>query len=171
MPEQEVTSLGQSHRSSKCQSKRLPPLGKATDRANARAKGYLPGAKPPIEQMPEQKVTSLGKATDRANARAKGYLPGPALRQRDQSHPQRAGRPGGRPQTGGPPHNFCGILRTGKTSGLKKALATRLTASLYRPLWFDAISVSRADVLSRGSTVSDSAMVAQLVPAAEIHWS
>src|SRR5947199_9145024 len=42
MPEQKVTSLGQSHRSSKCQSKRLPPW-----------------AKPPIEQMPEQKVTSL----------------------------------------------------------------------------------------------------------------
>src|SRR2546428_14087615 len=59
MPEQKVTSLGQSHRSSKCQSKRLPPLGKATARANARAKGYLPWAKPPLEQKPEPKVTSL----------------------------------------------------------------------------------------------------------------
>src|SRR2546425_13356473 len=79
MPEQKVTSLG-----------------KATARANARAKGYLPGqshrsskcqskrlppwAKPPLEQMPEQKVTSLGKATARANARAKGYLPGQSHR-------------------------------------------------------------------------------------------
>src|SRR2546422_2626350 len=93
MPEQKVSSLGLSHRSSKCQSKRLPLWGKATARANARAKGYLPGAKPPLEQMQEQKVTSLGqshrsskcqskrlppwgKATARANARAKGYLPG-----------------------------------------------------------------------------------------------
>src|SRR3989442_557284 len=59
VPEQKVTSLGQSHRSSKCQSKRLPPWGKATARASARAKGYLPGAKPPLEQVPEQKVTSL----------------------------------------------------------------------------------------------------------------
>src|SRR5437667_120254 len=74
VPEQKVTSLGQSHRSSKCQSKRLPPWGKATARASARAKGYLPGT---------------------------------ALRQQDQSHPQRASRPGGRPRTGGPPHNFC----------------------------------------------------------------
>src|SRR3989475_8841438 len=92
MPEQKVSSLGQSQRSSKCQSKRLPPLGKATARANARAKGYLPWAKPPLEQMPEQKVTSLGqshrsskcqskrlppfgKATARANARATAYDP------------------------------------------------------------------------------------------------
>src|SRR5437667_5412938 len=94
MPEQNVTSLEQSHRSSKCQSKRLPPWGKATARANARAKGYLPGAKPPLEQMPEQQVTSLGqshhsskcqskrlppcrKATPRTNARTKRYLTGP----------------------------------------------------------------------------------------------
>src|SRR3989454_405668 len=92
MPAQKVTSLGQSHRSSKCQSKRLPPLGKATARANVRAKGYLPWAKPPLEQMSEQKVTSLGQshpsskcqskklpplalASPRANVRAKGYLP------------------------------------------------------------------------------------------------
>src|SRR2546428_8192184 len=57
MPEQKVTSLGQSHRSSKCQSKRLPPLGKATPRANARAKAYLPRAKPAPQHMPEQKTT------------------------------------------------------------------------------------------------------------------
>src|SRR2546427_4845232 len=62
MPEQKVSSLGQSQRSSKCQSKRLPPLGKATARANARPKGYLPWAKPPLEQMPEQKVTFLSRA-------------------------------------------------------------------------------------------------------------
>src|SRR2546426_1876682 len=62
MPEQKLASLGQSHRSSECQASRLPPLGKATARANARAKGYLPWAKPPLEQMPEQKVTSLLRA-------------------------------------------------------------------------------------------------------------
>src|SRR5947209_20625060 len=75
MPEKKVTSLGkttpqanarakgylpgQSHRSSKCQSKRLPPW-----------------TKPPLKQMPEQKATSLDKATAQANARANGYLPG-----------------------------------------------------------------------------------------------
>src|SRR5437867_13109443 len=81
MPEQKVTSLGkataqanarakgylpgQSHRSSKCKSKRLPPW-----------------AKPPLKQMPEQKVTSLGKATAQANTRAKGKLPGQSHRSR-----------------------------------------------------------------------------------------
>src|SRR2546427_7283806 len=87
-----VTPLGQSARSSKCQSIRLSPWGKATAQANARAKGYLPGAKPPLKQMPEQKVTSLGqshrsskcqskrlppwgKATAQASATAKGNPP------------------------------------------------------------------------------------------------
>src|SRR5438876_10048780 len=84
MPEQKVTSLGkataqanarakgylpgQSHRSSKCQSKRLPPW-----------------AKPPLKQMPEQKVTSLAKATAQANARTKGYLPGHTHRRRQRT--------------------------------------------------------------------------------------
>ena len=41
----------------------------------------------------------------------------------------------------------------------------------YRAFPLDAICVSRADALCPGSTVSESAIVAQLVPAAEIHWS
>src|SRR5437899_9109378 len=73
MPEQKVTSLGQSHRSSKCQSKRLPPWGKATAPANARAKGYLPGAKPPLQQMPEQKVTSLGQSHRSSKCQSKRF--------------------------------------------------------------------------------------------------
>src|SRR5437899_4074932 len=75
MREQMVTSHGQSHRSSKCQSKRLPPLGKATARANARAKGYLPWAKPPLEQMPEQKVTSLGQSHRTSKCQSKRLPP------------------------------------------------------------------------------------------------
>src|SRR2546428_13328088 len=51
MPEQKVTSLGQSHPSSKCQSKRLPPLGKATPRAKGTANADLPQGKPHIEQV------------------------------------------------------------------------------------------------------------------------
>jgi hypothetical protein len=45
------------------------------------------------------------------------------------------------------------------------------SSRLYRVLLLDAICASRADTLCRGSTVSESAIAAQLVPAAEIHWS
>src|SRR2546422_11625071 len=75
MPEQKVSSLGLSHRSSKCQSKRLPLWGQATARANDRAKGYLPGAKPPLEQMPEQKVTSLGPSHPSSKCQSKRLPP------------------------------------------------------------------------------------------------
>src|SRR6059036_3977856 len=89
-----------------------PPWAKPPLEANARAKGYLPWAKPPLEANARAKgYLPWAKPPLEANARAKGYLAGPALRQQDQSHPQRAGRPGGRPRTGGSAPQFLQAVR------------------------------------------------------------
>src|SRR2546425_619368 len=83
-----------------------------TARANARAKGYLPGAKPPLEQMPEQKVTSLGQSHRSSKCQSKRLplwtrsSPTGSVSSTTGSPARGAGR-----GPGGPPHKFLQAVR------------------------------------------------------------